>query len=493
MAGRAVSHPLVDFLSSLDELTLQDAATRDALFSKVGKMMEAGNITDRIARYEVLPHLLAAVDATGASGWPLLGAILQCSAVAPAADMSARLAPVILRFFAQTDRALRSALLQHMDELLTYLSNAQVEGELLPLLCQGFVDSSPALRELTVKSVLAVAPRLSPKALESQIVPALRRMQIDKEPGIRTNTTVCLGKLASSLPDSVRQAVLLPLLTRALKDTFAPHRSAGLLALTATMEYYGAHDIAAKIIPSQARCAVDSDPKVRETAFRGLRAFTRQLERLADGQQASTGAAAEAAAAAKGGTSGSVLGWISGAFGATSSSAPAASNSSAPASAAAPSRAPATSAPAAGAPAPRRSRPAEPRPEPKPKAPVATKLSEDAVGGWDDFDDDVDDAADDDDDDGGAFGIGGAKKKSPYLGMSDDDDADDAPPPSRAPASLPSLGLAASGEDHEPDFSMPAARKRGGGSGMSLGSATSTTAAAAASDGWNDEDFFDDF
>ena len=101
----------------------------------------------------------------------------------------------------------------------------------------------------------------------------------DDQPGIRTNTTICLGKIGCHLDPSHRQRILINAFTRALKvcalkflarivvclqDPFPPARMAGVLALSATQQYYSLVEVANKILPSLAPLGVDPDKQVRK-------------------------------------------------------------------------------------------------------------------------------------------------------------------------------------------------------------------------------------
>jgi len=66
------------------------------------------------------------------------------------------------------------------------------------------------------------------------------------------------------LPQHVRQKVLIPAFARAMRDPFPPARSSGILALTATQEFYSPEDAAMKILPSLSMLTIDPD-KLRET------------------------------------------------------------------------------------------------------------------------------------------------------------------------------------------------------------------------------------
>lgn len=100
----------------------------------------------------------------------------------------------------------------------------------------------------------------------------------DDQPGIRTNTTICLGKIGCYLGElrlffkiikniyildpSHRQRILVNAFTRALKDPFPPARMAGVLALSATQQFYSLIEVANRVIPSLSCLTVDPDKQV---------------------------------------------------------------------------------------------------------------------------------------------------------------------------------------------------------------------------------------
>ena len=89
-------------------------------------------------------------------------------------------------------------------------------------------------------------------------------VQVDEEPSIRANTTVLLGNIAPSLGAAACRRILLNAFTRALKDIYAPSRTAALKALMATASYHSAQDVAARVVPSIAPLMLDASSDVRQ-------------------------------------------------------------------------------------------------------------------------------------------------------------------------------------------------------------------------------------
>lgn len=69
---------------------------------------------------------------------------------------------------------------------------------------------------------------------------------------------------------------------RAIKDTFAPARGAGVLALATTQQYFLLSEVAHRILPALCTLTVDPDKSVREHTFKTLRGFLGKLERVSE-------------------------------------------------------------------------------------------------------------------------------------------------------------------------------------------------------------------
>merc|ERR1719502_1018479 len=117
---------------------------------------------------------------------------------------------------------------------------------------------------MTVKAMVPLAPKLRSGTMQA-VMRAFAKLQVDEEAAIRTNTTICLGKIASHIDAGTREKVLIPACCRSLKDPFPPGRIAGLMSLTATQQYHKPMDVATKIFPSIAPCALDVERDVRES------------------------------------------------------------------------------------------------------------------------------------------------------------------------------------------------------------------------------------
>ncbi|XP_022764867.1 probable inactive serine/threonine-protein kinase scy1 isoform X3 [Durio zibethinus] len=225
---------LVDTIHFMEILSLKDSVEKDTFFRKLP------NLAEQLPRQIVLKKVL----------------------------------PTIVKLFASNDRAVRVALLQHIDQYGESLSAQVVDEQVYPHVATGFADTSAFLRELTLKSMLILAPKLSQRTMSGSLLKYLSKLQVDEEPAIRTNTTILLGNIASYLNEGTRKRVLINAFTvRALRDTFSPARAAGVMALCATSSYYDMTEIATRILPNIVVLTIDPDSDVRSKAFQAVDQF----------------------------------------------------------------------------------------------------------------------------------------------------------------------------------------------------------------------------
>lgn len=69
---------------------------------------------------------------------------------------------------------------------------------------------------------------------------------------------------------------------RGTRDTFPPARTAGILALAATQQYFLLQEVANRILPALCPLTTDVDKVVRDNAFRTIRGFLSKLERVSE-------------------------------------------------------------------------------------------------------------------------------------------------------------------------------------------------------------------
>lgn len=119
----------------------------------------------------------------------------------------------------------------------------------------------------------------------------------------------------------MRQRVLISAFTRALKDPFPPARIAGILALSATQQYYLLSDVAFKILPALVSCTMDPEKQVRDQAFKAVKGFLDNLEKASENPERIAEMESQVNANSGGGliSSESVPQWANWAFSALSS------------------------------------------------------------------------------------------------------------------------------------------------------------------------------
>jgi SCY1-like protein 1 len=140
---------------------------------------------------------------------------------------------------------------------------------------------APVVREQTLKSVLTIISKLSDRTINGELLKHLAKTANDEQPGIRTNTTICLGKIAKHLGTASRAKVLIAAFTRSMRDPFVHARSASLMSLAATSEYFSDEDAAARIIPALSPLLLDKEKLVRDQASRTMDTYLQKVRKAA--------------------------------------------------------------------------------------------------------------------------------------------------------------------------------------------------------------------
>ncbi|KAJ1345245.1 hypothetical protein BSLG_000759 [Batrachochytrium salamandrivorans] len=271
----------------LEQFSLKDSYEKDTYFSSIKIKVESFPID--FCKFKILPELINALEFGGA-GANALGPILKIGSRLDEADFVSLLVPIITKLFASPDRAVRVTLCESLGSYIGHLSQKIVSEKIFPNLATGFGDSSAIVRESTLKSVLVITPK---RIINNDILRYMAKLQADEEPGIRTvessdlplifiNTTICLGKISSHMSDTIKKKVLSTAFIRSLHDGFPPARKAGLMALSATIDYYEPHEISHKIIPGLSLLLIDSEKPNRVQAFKSMALFLKKLEGFAE-------------------------------------------------------------------------------------------------------------------------------------------------------------------------------------------------------------------
>ncbi|XP_054781682.1 uncharacterized protein LOC129288891 isoform X2 [Prosopis cineraria] len=298
---------LVDTIHFMEILSLKDSVEKDTFFRKLPSLAE--QLPRQIVLKKLLPLLASALE-FGSAVAHALTALLKMGSWLSVEEFSVKVLPTIVKLFASNDRAIRVALLQHIDQFGESLSAQVVDEQVYPHVATGFSDTSAFLRELTLKAMLILAPKLSQRTISGSLLKYLSKLQVDEEPAIRTNTTILLGNIASYLNEGTRKRVLINAFTvRALRDTFPPARGAGVMALSATSSYYDIPEIATRILPNVVVLTIDPDSDVRSKAFQAVDQFLQIVKQCYDKTNTAdtTGAVGMGISSAPGNAS--LLGW----------------------------------------------------------------------------------------------------------------------------------------------------------------------------------------
>lgn len=243
------------------------------------------NVTQRVARYKLLPTLTASITQTCTSDSllkqdlyrrELLGMLHVLVGIWEQYDdgndddnnVKEDYTALIGLLMGVQDRAIRGVLLQKMNLLqgkIVKNNKASINSALFEPMCSGFSDSSAALRELTLKASLQLVAHLSPSNLE-KLSRYLIRLQSDPEPSIRTNAIVLIVKVAPQLGDVQREKLLISALQRSLKDVFFPCRLSGMQAIFGYQDFTE-DDLATRVLPMVVPHLLDSSTEVRDKAF----------------------------------------------------------------------------------------------------------------------------------------------------------------------------------------------------------------------------------
>ncbi|KAF2199095.1 ARM repeat-containing protein [Delitschia confertaspora ATCC 74209] len=266
-AGGFFQTPLIQVTDDIESLGLKAEAEREEVLGKLDEV--ADDFPADFFKMKVLPELLKSVE-FGGGGPKIFGTVMQIGAKLSDDEYDAQITPVVLRLFANPDRAIRVCLLDNLPLMIDHLSQKIVNDKIFPQMVTGFTDVAPVVREQTVKSVLTVVPKLSDRTLNGELLRYLAKTANDEQPGIRTNTTICLGKIARNLGANTRSKVLLAAFTRALRDPFVHARSAALMALAATSDLFSEEDCATKLLPGICPSLIDKEKVVREQAQKCL-------------------------------------------------------------------------------------------------------------------------------------------------------------------------------------------------------------------------------
>ncbi|XP_033630889.1 N-terminal kinase-like protein [Asterias rubens] len=308
-SGGFLHNSFVDTNMFLEEIQIKEQLEKNKFFASLSTSID--DFPQEFCRYRILPLLLQAFEFGGA-GSAVLTPLLKLGKLLEDDEYQKRIVPCVVKMFSSTDRATRVKLLQQMEYFVEHLQPPVVNDQIFPHICHGFNDTNPIIREQTVKAMLLMAPKLNDKNLNTELLKHFAKTQAkDDQGGIRTNTTICLGKIACYLNPATRQKVLSSAFVRAMKDPFPPARTAGVMSMLATQNYYSLRDTAFKVLPTLCTLTVDPDKGVRDQTFKAIGVFLQRLQTVSDHPETAAEIEAEvnAAASTPQGASTSWTGW----------------------------------------------------------------------------------------------------------------------------------------------------------------------------------------
>ncbi|KAL8908621.1 MAG: hypothetical protein Q9207_000709 [Kuettlingeria erythrocarpa] len=277
-SGGFFETPLINLSEGIDSLGLKSDGEREEFLSELDQASD--DFPEDYFSVKVLPELLKSVE-FGGGGPKVFAAVMKIGARLSDDDYNARLTPVVVRLFANPDRAIRVCLLDHLGNMMDHLPQKIVNDKIFPHMVTGFADVAPVVREQTVKAVLTIITKLSDRTINGELLKHLAKTSNDEQPGIRTNTTICLGKIARNLGANTRQKVLIAAFSRSLRDPFVHARNAALLALAATSDLFDENDCALKILPALCPLLVDKEKLVRDQANRTFDVYAQRTRKYA--------------------------------------------------------------------------------------------------------------------------------------------------------------------------------------------------------------------
>ncbi|XP_038072147.1 N-terminal kinase-like protein [Patiria miniata] len=307
--GGFLHNSFVDTNLFLEEIQIKEQLEKNKFFASLSTTID--EFPQEFCRYRILPLLLEAFQFGGA-GSAVLTPLLKLGKLLEPDEYQKKIVPCVVKMFSSTDRATRVKLLQQMEYFVEHLQPPVVNDQIFPHICHGFSDTNPVIREHTVKAMLLLASKLNDKNLNGELLKHFAKTQAkDEQGGIRTNTTICLGKIACYLNPATRQKVLSSAFVRAMKDPFPPARTAGIMSMLATKNYYSIRDTAFKVLPVLCTLTVDPDKGVRDQTFKAIGVFLQRLQTVSDNPEKAAEMEAEvnAAASTAQGASSSWTGW----------------------------------------------------------------------------------------------------------------------------------------------------------------------------------------
>ncbi|TDZ53904.1 putative inactive serine/threonine-protein kinase scy1 [Colletotrichum trifolii] len=277
-SGSFFDSPLIKLTEGIENLGVKSESEREEFLDDLDQLSD--DFPEDFFKMKVLPELIKSVE-FGGGGPKAFGVVMKIAAKLSNEDFDAKITPVVVRLFANPDRAIRVCLLDSLPLMIDRLSQKIVNDKIFPQLVTGFTDVAPIVREQTLKSVLVIVSKLSDRTINGELLKYLAKAANDEQPGIRTNTTICLGKIAKNLGSSSRSKVLIAAFTRSLRDPFVHARNAALMALGVTGEYFTDEDVALRIMPVLCPLLIDKEKLIRDQTAKTMDVYFKQIKKAA--------------------------------------------------------------------------------------------------------------------------------------------------------------------------------------------------------------------
>ena len=277
-SGGFFETPLIKLSEGIESLGLKSDNERGEFLSELDEVVD--DFPEEFFSVKVLPELLKSVE-FGGGGPKVFASVMKIGKKLSDDEWESKLTPVVVRLFANPDRAIRVCLLDNLPHMIDHLSTKTVNDKIFPQMVTGFSDVAPLVREQTVKAVLTIVPKLADRTINGELLKHLAKTSNDEQPGIRTNTTICMGKIARSMGPNTRQKVLVAAFSRSLRDPFIHARNAALLALAATADLFGDDDCATKVLPALCPSLVDREKFVRDQANKTFDTYVQKIRKYA--------------------------------------------------------------------------------------------------------------------------------------------------------------------------------------------------------------------
>ncbi|KAL9131048.1 MAG: hypothetical protein Q9217_000934 [Psora testacea] len=269
---------LIKLSQDIESLGLKSEEEREEFLSELDEV--ADDFPEEFFSVKVLPELLKSVE-FGGGGAKVFASVMKIGRKLSDEEWGTKLTPVIVRLFANPDRAIRVCLLENLPNMIDHLPQKIVNDKIFPQMVTGFTDVAPLVREQTVKAVLTIITKLADRTINGELLKHLAKTSNDEQPGIRTNTTICMGKIARNLGSNTRQKVLIAAFSRSLRDPFVHARNAALLALAATSDLFSEEDCATKILPALCPSLLDKEKLVRDQTNKSFDIYVQKIRKYA--------------------------------------------------------------------------------------------------------------------------------------------------------------------------------------------------------------------